>query len=263
MHLELGSAAHKPLVLPRARASARRAAVTEPPPIEEEIEEAPAAERYEFETVLRGTSDSSLSRAVDTALGRSVIIERFADGGLSNEAEQRLYALARGGGPFLQRALAYDRSTGVAVFEAPSGAPMSELFTEEPLPPRAACRLFKRMARALAPLHAGGHAHGAITTSTVLVDEFGFPTIMISGVGPGARGATPADDIEATRALVARAIRFEGSWMDLALALHPSLSPTEKSEIEDLCPPQSERDLYRFADVLESAMLRALHQQAS
>jgi len=255
MHLDLGSAAHKALILPRARASARRAAVTEAPPTPEEppTEEVPA-ERYEFETTLRSTTSSSLSRAVDTALGRSVIIERF-EAPLDEEAERRLLALAQGGGPFLQRALAYDRSSGVVVFEAPSGAPLADVFAQAPPEPRAACRLIKRIARALVPVHASGRGHGAISSTTILVDEFGYPTVIISGVEADSASA-PATDLQAMRDLVADVLGVERNWPALIEHLTPTASPSERAEIVAMCPPVDSRALYAVADAMEIAILR-------
>jgi len=255
LHLDLGSAAHKPLILPRARASARRSAVTEPPPTEATPpEEQQETERYEFETALRTTTSSSLSRAVDTALGRSVIIERFQEP-LDADSERRLLALAQGGGPFLQRALSYDRSSGTVVFEAPSGAPLADVFAQMPLEPRSACRLLKRIARALAPVHASGRGHGALSSSTILIDEFGYPTVIISGVEADPASA-PAADLEATRDLVADVLGTARSWPDLVATLAPTLAAGERDEILALCPPTDDQALYAVADALEIAILR-------
>ncbi|MBL4636321.1 MAG: protein kinase [Kofleriaceae bacterium] len=136
-------------------------------------------ERYQHETDLRETGHSRLSRAIDTNLNRTVIIERWNEV-LDEESERRLFALARGGGPFLQRSLSYDRSQGVAIFEAPTGNILAE--RTEPLSTRLALRLFKRLARAVASLHNNDRSHGSINGNTVLLDERGHPTVLVCGL---------------------------------------------------------------------------------
>jgi hypothetical protein len=124
----------------------------------------------------------------DTRLGREVILERFAAGYFAAAAGARhlawLRAMARAGGPRLQRVLGIERGEdegGCAVFEAVSGrAPSGKLAPAE----------VARLAAALAPLHAEGLAHGAIQSSVVL-EEPGL-TLLVAGRQP--TDATPADD---------------------------------------------------------------------
>src|SRR5690606_27035591 len=118
--------------------------------------------------------------------------------------ERRLYALARGGGPFLQRALAYDRAAGVAVFEAPAGRPVAEAYGAAPPGPRRALRLLKRLARAVAPLHEARSAHGALGEGTILVDEDDNPTVLVSGLGRAPAAASPQADVAAIVGVMAR-----------------------------------------------------------
>lgn len=259
--LELGSRSRMPLLLPKARASARRAAVTEPPPIAEEEADSTPPERYVFETSLQGTSISKLSRAVDSALGRSVIIERYDSGSLDPATEHRLYALARGGGPFLQRALAFDKASGIAIFEAPTGVSISEVLRAKPPSPQMACRLLKRLARALAPLHEAGNVHGALSESTVLIDELGFPTAMVAGLGP-AKEATPQDDVASVIRLVGDAVGLNPDsptpCRDLVDALAAALPADSRTALAASCPVESGESLYELADAIERAIL---HEQ--
>ena len=215
--------------------------------------------RYQFETVLGKTAESTLSRAVDTSLDRSVILERYRDaGGEASERERRLYALARGGGPFLQRALAYDRASAVAVFEAPSGTPIGEGFAASPPSPRQAVRLLKRLARAVAPLHEHGLAHGAIDETTALVDDDGNPTVLICGLGPAqSSGQKPADDVSAIIALVAGLISAEPSPAGLARALIGQIEMGQQTALEAISPPATGEELYAFADAVEVSLLEA------
>jgi hypothetical protein len=250
--LELGNKGQKPLVLPRARASARRQAVPAPndSPEPEAEDESPADERYRFETPLRTGETSTLTRAVDTVLGRSVIIERF-EPALDATAEKRLFGLARCGSPFVQRALAYDRQSSVAVFEAPNGAPLTDAFPEPPSPLISA-RLLKRLGQALAPLHALGHCHGALSTSTVVVDDHGFPTILISGLPP-ATTSSADDDTRAAIVLVAAIAGVEPSWPTLVAALAGRRADDDAIAMLATNEPHSGADLFAAGSRLEIA----------
>jgi serine/threonine-protein kinase len=143
-------------------------------------------ERYAPSGTLGTTDVSTLEQATDTTLGREVILERFLPSYLSTDAGAEhlrwLRALARHGGPRLQRVLRIDRTTDLAVFEAVSGRPLAP--HDLPAPDRA------RLLEALEPLHASGHAHGAIATSVVR-EDFG-PTLLVAGRRPSSR--TPAED---------------------------------------------------------------------
>ncbi|HZS38722.1 MAG TPA: protein kinase [Polyangia bacterium] len=150
---------------------------------------APAESRYAASGTLGATGVSVLEQATDTTLGRQVVLEKFSADYLGSEAGAAhlrwLRALARHGGPRLQRVLRIERMAdggGRVVFEAVSGRPTA------PRDLDAAERA--RLADALEELHASGAAHGAIAESIVR-EDFG-PTLIVAGRRP--RGATPDDD---------------------------------------------------------------------
>jgi serine/threonine-protein kinase len=234
----------------------------------------PAQPRYQFETPLGRTPLSSLSRALDTALDRSVIIERFdleaMAGELGEAVERRLSQLARGGGPFVQRALSYNRDDKVAVYEAPAGRPLSDLAKaqvggdpEAEITPRLAARLLKRLARALMPLHERDVGHGAIDATRVVCDEAWNPTLMVSGA-PGLDNPSdsprPEDDAAAVIALVADLLEVKPSPEGLLEGLAPELSHPERAAILASAEVDDAEGLYRFADTAEIAMLKIMRR---
>jgi serine/threonine-protein kinase len=183
---------------PAARAGApERAAEPERTPGDEA--------RYRLEAEIEGGRGSTIFRGVDERLGRPVLVERFApgvadgaggDAGLSRLAWLR--AMARHGGPRLQRVLRIERlpdGATRAVYEAPLGAPPGRLDRA------GAARLVLETCRALAGPHADGVAHGAIDGS--LVFEEPGPTLLVAGRAP-ADGATPAGDLTELMALARR-----------------------------------------------------------
>jgi serine/threonine-protein kinase len=246
------------LVLPRARARPESlAAVGAAAPSDE-------APRYQADGPLADTPISSLSRAVDRTLARAVVIERFADE-LDPASERRLLALARAVSPFFQRVLSFDRAGRLAVFEAPAGSPLDAPEVRAPAP-RALIRLLKRLGRALAVLHDGGAAHGALGAGTILIDDLGNPSILAAGLGAVAPDASPALDCRAAIAAVValasgdaaggvagRAASIEA----LIEALAPGLSPSARAAILALPGPRHGEELYAVADALELAYLRA------
>lgn len=246
----------KPLLIPRAshRRSASTSAVM--PAHRAEEDSTDASTRYAFETPLGNTSKSSLSRAIDTALNRSVIIERFANP-LDEDAETRLYSLARGSGPFLQRALSYERKEAVAIFEAPAGSPIGE--REAPLSTRLATSLLRRLARAIAPLHASDRAHGGISGSTILLDERGHPTILVCGLEPVDGPADAQNDVEAIMHVVIRAVGVQTSSEQSARrALVDALVGQVDKEIRSQLlrlPSSDGEELYTFAQAIEIELL--------
>lgn len=254
-------AAPKPLVLPRAPA-ASGAEGGEPAPARattgelaaEAADDDEPRERYRYETSIGRTDISQLSRAVDSALDRSVIIERFDEGAPDQATEQRLYSLARNAGPFLQRALAYSRERREAVFETPAGRVIATAF---PSPPKArtAVRLLKRLARAIAPLHAAGVAHGAIDGTRILLDDQDVPTLLACGLGTANPDAKPADDVAAILELVAATVGATGAGIVDALA--PQVSAPERAALAAMATPRTGEQLYELADALEIAILRA------
>jgi serine/threonine-protein kinase len=253
----------KPLMMPKAGhgprpgTSVRMAAVT--PEEEDEKEDKP---RYAFETALGTTSRSELSRAIDTVLNRSVIIERYNEP-LEEERENRLYALARGGGPFLQRALGYERKPGVAIFEAPTGSPIGEL--DEPLSTRLATRLLKRLARAVAPLHENERAHGSLSGGTILLDERGHPTVLVCGLEAPKMPPSPELDVEEIIKVIAKSVGDnELPPADAASYLVDRLleNPEEETRAALLALPISDgEELHSFAEAIELALLE--HKQGS
>ncbi len=245
-----------PLMLHRARAAS--ADDVEPLASDDEVADAEAAPRYQYETALGRTEHSRLRRALDTALDRSVMIEQFDEGALDKPTEQRLYNLARGGGPFMQRALSYDREQLTAVFEAPAGAPLSEAFKDAPVSHRRAVRMLKRLARAVAPLHDAGAAHGALEPTRVVVDSHGHPTVLVCGLGPLNPEATPAAD---TTALIEMVTDIAGidkhTGEGLVEATTEHLSAQEQAALMIMSTPKSGEQLYAFADAIEIAILKA------
>ncbi len=264
--IDLGEVARpRPLVLPRASASAHRHAAASDnaqPPSMEPVDDAADRSRYEFETAIGRTEISSLSRAVDSVLNRSVIIERFEPGAVTPEIERRLYALARGGGPFLQRALAYDRQAGVAVFEAPAGTPLSETPAAGAFASnvREAARLLQRLARAVAQLHEQGNAHGSITEGNVLLDESGIPTLLVCGLGVVEEGASPSSDVSAILSLVSNSVAIENPNArvePLLDALLPASDAHLRAAILARKHPRNGEELHALALAMEVAVLKS------
>ncbi|HWN66954.1 MAG TPA: protein kinase, partial [Haliangium sp.] len=238
-----------------------------------------ADERYQFETPIGRTDVSRLSRALDRVLDRSVMIERYVEGGLDQATERRLLGLARGGSSYVQWALACDRAAGVAVFEAPRGVPLADTLADTLGDARAAVRLLACLARAVAPMHERGVAHGAIGATTVVLDEQQNPTLLVCGLGRApAEPSLPRDDVRDILRLVARVARVDDGApgpghagdldrMDapgelaaaLVDALAPGLTAPERAPERAmvLAPePSTGEELYAFAERLEIALLR-------
>jgi len=250
--IDLGGRAGPALAVPRPRRDTRphsiaELAVDEP---------APAEGRYRFESPLGATGWSRLSRAVDAGLDRSVVIERFDEGEVGDRAIAWMTALARVATPFVQRALAFDRATRTAVFEAPAGAPV--IAAAEPATVDDALRLLKRLARACVVIHEQGAVHGGIGSATVVLAEATIPTVMVAGVGPRP-GAAAGDDVAAVLAIAARVLAG-GDVDDPAAAviagLAAAVSPVERARLRGL-PRDTGAALYAWADALEVAHLRA------
>jgi serine/threonine-protein kinase len=149
-----------------------------PPPATAVV--ATPAERYIDRREIGATAWSRLFEATDARLGRVVVLEEFA---APLEAHlPMLRALARAGGPHFQRLLRIDNRT--VVYEAIAGSALA--------PPLAAAAQATVM-RALAPLHAEGHGHGALRGAIALCA--GEPVVRIAGLCDPARPALPADDL--------------------------------------------------------------------
>ncbi len=192
--IALVDAAAPPVLSLRRAASVPRAASA--PPAAPEVP-APATTRLSAEVELGRTSISTLARAVDGALERTVVLERFDEGHPDEKTLARLFALAGAASPHLQRVLDWNPTTRTVIFEAPAG---DSLATRPALSSRLACRLLAQIATALAALHDAGAAHGQIDRAHILVDDDGSATLLAAGL-PAAGTATPADDLAAIATL--------------------------------------------------------------
>ncbi|HEY2744584.1 MAG TPA: serine/threonine-protein kinase, partial [Polyangia bacterium] len=129
-----------------------------------------AADRY---TITASLPDG-LVQATDTRLGREVVLETVA---ADAPHLPWLRAVARLGGARLQRVLRLERAadgTTRLVYEALTG--------RTPRPPSLSRREHALLARALAPLHAAGIAHGSVAQSIVLEDH--GPALLTAGRRP-------------------------------------------------------------------------------
>ncbi|HUS65239.1 MAG TPA: protein kinase [Kofleriaceae bacterium] len=262
--LEGDAAAHpRPLVLGRSAPTSAAESSRAMPAVDGAAEE--VGPRYRFETPLGRTEVSALSRAVDSALDRSVIVERYDEGGLDAATERRLHAFSKSGGAFLQRVLAFDRTGAVVVYEAPAGMPIGELPADPPFLPLRAARILRRLARALAPLHEAGIAHGAIGPGTVVVDDLDYPTVLVSGLGRAAPGATAAADVAALAGLVGRLVGVTSDERPPLEALLDVLASTlgrpQRAELRGRPSGGSGEELFGLADALEISLLRAARQE--
>ncbi len=255
--IDLGDDAKpKPLILPRA-AGQRAPSESAPPPVRSDSAEIPAQERYQFETPIGQTELSQLTRALDISLDRSVIIERFQPEAVDEVTERRLYGIARGGGPFMQRSLSYDRQEKVAVFEAPAGSPIAEATAALPPTPHQVVRLLMGLALALRPLHESGAAHGAINGNAIVVDEQMTPTVLASGLGRAPADASARGDVAGVLAIIGKLAGCAPSPEGLVSRLAPSLSHPEKVALLAAGLPRNGGELYLFAEALEIALLKA------
>ncbi|HEY7953721.1 MAG TPA: protein kinase [Polyangia bacterium] len=164
------------------------AAVAIAAPAIEASPEVTSESRYTIGGVVAESARGVVYQATDTRLGREVVIERFTPDWLAGDQGAPhlawLRALARHGGPRLQRILRITRLPGggaEAVFEAVAGPRPSRLTPAEVI----------ALAHALEPLHAAGIAHGAIADSLV-VEEHG-PILLCAGRAP--KGRRPEDDL--------------------------------------------------------------------
>jgi serine/threonine-protein kinase len=214
-------------------------------------EEGEVEPRYRFETALGTTPISELTRAVDTVLDRSVVIERFDASTEAARALERARALGRAQSPFVQRALSLDRASRVAVFEAPAGAPIAD--AAHALPATELVRLLKRLARAAAAIHEVGGVHGAITPRTVVLDEAAVPTVLAAGLGPIAEVAPSADVV----AVIATCAHLAGAQPTFA-ALAAAAAAQVGAPVPHYAEPVDAESLYAAADALDTAVLAAL-----
>jgi eukaryotic-like serine/threonine-protein kinase len=235
----------QPRVGPRPRRSSAPHSIAQ---LAEEGEEKP---RYQFETPLGVTPVSQLSRAVDTVLDRSVIIERFDQTDDALKAVERARLLGRAHSPFVQRALSLDRAARVAVFEAPSGASLAEAPPE--LPATEALRVLKRLARGAAAIHVGNASHGAIAPRFVVLDDGAAPTMMIAGLGI-VGDSQPLDDVNAIIAVMASLAGCEPTFSAFAKAMCDEVG----ASLPALSLPVDAESLYSAADIVDIAVLATL-----
>jgi eukaryotic-like serine/threonine-protein kinase len=214
-------------------------------------EEGEVKPRYQFETPLGRTAISELTRAVDTVLDRSVVIERFDTSDEATRALDRARLLGRAQSPFVQRALSLDRATRVAVFEAPAGASLADASPR--LPPAESVRMLKRLARAAAAIHVVGGSHGAISPRTIVLDDGALPTVMAAGLGPIGE-SQPSDDVAAIVTVMAAIIGSAPTFDALARALTVEVGATLPRFVE----PVDGESLYAAADAVDVAVLAAL-----
>jgi serine/threonine-protein kinase len=214
---------------------------------------APAGPRYQFETPLGQTPVSQLTRAVDTVLDRSVVIERFDGSDDAAGAVERVRLLGRVQSPFVQRALGLDRTTRLvtAVFEAPAGASLAD--ARPRLGAVEALRLLKRLARAAAAIHELGGSHGAISPRTVVLDEGTVPTVLAAGLGL-ASPASALDDVTAIVAIVADVLGAPPTFAALAEAATREVG----ASVPATATPTDGESLYAAADAVDVAVLAAL-----
>jgi eukaryotic-like serine/threonine-protein kinase len=244
--LDLGSRVGSRIAIgPRPRRDSR------PHSIAQLAEDGEVGPRYQFETPLGATPISQLVRAVDTVLDRSVVIETFDASDQATRALDRARLLGRAQSPFVQRALALDRGSRTAVFEAPSGASFADAPPE--LPAAETVRLLKRLARAAAAIHEVGGSHGAIAPRTIVLDDGAVPTVMAAGLG-AVGDATPADDVAAIIAVVAQIAGSQPTFDALARELTAAVGAVAPVVV----PPTDGESLYAAADAVDIAVLAAL-----
>ncbi len=129
--------------------------------------------------------------ARDERLGREVIVEVRELG----EEREWLRALARAGGPGVQRILRLEPLAGGKVrvgYEAIAGRALERMRLE--------AKEVERLRAALAPLHAAGHAHGSLSSSIVMTD--GGVVLLVAG--RRAQKRTIAEELAELEALAAR-----------------------------------------------------------
>ncbi len=208
-------------------------------------------QRYQFETPLAPTAVSQLFRAVDTVLDRSVIIERYDTSDAAADVMARTRLLARAQSPFVQRALSLDVATRTAIFEAPSGATIAEAVPT--LPPAERVRLLKRLARAIAAIHELGASHGAISATSVVVDDSLVPTLLTAGLGI-APALQPGDDVVAVVSVVAGIVGCEATFDAVARSICSEVG----ARLPRCDAPFNGESLYVAADALDVAVLSAV-----
>lgn len=227
------------LSLPKRSFDARAEAPTDQPPETQEKKQ-----RYQFVCVLKETKQSSLSSAVDTELARSVIFEEFHNDIVDTPLETHLLSLAKAGGAFLQRVLAYRRDERIAIFEAPAGQPLHVwVKANGPVPAEVAAGMIVKITHSLAAMHAVGIGHGSISDESIVIDELGHPTLLSSGVAVSSPPSSK-DDIKAL------------------LAIHKTLSPADTPDSKQVAEPEDAASLISYAKSIEHSERCKRLQQA-
>jgi eukaryotic-like serine/threonine-protein kinase len=167
-------------------------------------EEAPAAveaeqrqrrtmdRRFTVESTLVEAGPVQVLQAQDNQLGRAVALVRIAPGP-AREPLLAFLTAAGQGGEHLQHVLSMDAERGQAVLENQLGDPL-------PLPPSGqgeALRWAEQIGAALAPLHRGDAAHGAIS-ATSLTRCGGVLILALTPALIARTDPQPADDVAAT-----------------------------------------------------------------
>src|SRR6185503_113549 len=139
--------------------------------------------------------------------------------------------------------------------------PLGELPGDPPLEPLRAVRLLKRLALAVAPLHEAAEAHGAISGSTIVIDDLDHPTLLASGLGRAAPDASPAGDVTALVGLVGRLVGAEPTLDGLVDTLAATLSHPDRAALKLLGGSKSGLSLFHLAEALELALLKVGRQR--
>jgi hypothetical protein len=109
--------------------------------------------------------------------------------------------------------------------------------------------------------------HGALSESTILVDDEANPTVLVCGVGRVAGDASPESDVRAILEIMARVVRAPrsqaGVARDLIDALVPASDGGDRAEILARAEPTMGEELYALGDAIEVAMMRALRRASA
>ncbi|MBI4510607.1 MAG: protein kinase [Deltaproteobacteria bacterium] len=213
----------------------------------------PSNHRLAGECRIGDTPISTLWRAVDVALERSVVLERFQPGEPDPSTASRLLALAAHGGSFLQRVLSFHRDEGVAVLEAPVGETAHA--RQGTLTMLGAARLLTDLGRALLPVHEAGGVHGKVDAAHVLIAEDGTPTLLVAGLGRHDARAKPEGDARACLE-VAALLAGVPTWEDLHDRFEHELGSGVMERLRAL-PVANALDLLYLTSAIEEELARA------
>jgi serine/threonine-protein kinase len=198
-----------------AAAPARERAPTPVPPVR-----APEAssERYQRGELTATRASSRVFDAIDTALGRPVVVEAWDE----SLDLGRLRAVAGAGGAAFERVLRLDEAARVVVYERLLGAA-----APVPLGDAAAARAAGTLLAALHPLHAVGRVHGALAEGDAIVWVGAAPVVRASGFGHAGMSGDARVDIAAALLRVAERAEPGAAARLRALAETPEVAPAE------------------------------------